>query len=315
MMLKSLLVGLLLGLSLTIANEAVAAAPDDSGTVTGSGVVLIKRQPEVVRIMVDLSVAGKTAQEAMAALKTRRQASEAKLIDLGATKESIVRGEPHVPAVSDRQRQMEMMVRQRIRAGGKKPAKKTEEQPVTLTASLTAEFPLAAATPDDLLIAAQRSPRKFGRPTSPASSKPRPPRPKTRKPRKRVQPWRTNMASPWPRPASLRFVYVCKISDADEKKALAEAFAKAKAHATERSRAAGAELGSLRSLSGNRSGNSLGEEYLYNGNGMDQEMSYRYQIMQQRAMLMSGDGLREAIGPEPGTLVHAVGVMATFSLK
>ena len=83
-MLKSLLVGLLLGLSLTIANEAVAAAPDDSGTVTGSGVVLIKRQPEVVRIMVDLSVAGKTAQEAMAALKTRRQASEAKLIDFGA---------------------------------------------------------------------------------------------------------------------------------------------------------------------------------------------------------------------------------------
>jgi hypothetical protein len=116
-------------------------------------------------------------------------------------------------------------------------------------------------------------------------------------------------------PGEPRFVYVCKISDADEKKALAEAFAKAKAHAAELSRAAGAELGALRSLSGNQSGNSLGEEYLYNGNGMDQEMSYRYQIMQQRAMLMSGDGSREAIGPEPGTLVHAVGVMATFGLK
>ena len=116
-------------------------------------------------------------------------------------------------------------------------------------------------------------------------------------------------------PGEPRFVYVCKISDADEKKALAEAFAKAKAHAAELSHAAGTSSERLRSLSGNRSGNSLGEEYLYNGNGMDQEMSYRYQIMQQRAMLMSGDGSREAIGPEPGTLVHAVGVMATFSLK
>ena len=44
-------------------------------------------------------------------------------------------------------------------------------------------------------------------------------------------------------PGEPRFVYVCKISDADEKKALAEAFAKAKAHATELSRAAGTARG------------------------------------------------------------------------
>src|SRR5205085_7090426 len=86
----------------------------------------------------------------------RREAAEKKVLDLAADKESIKHGDAHVVAANtDRQRQMEMMVAERMRQSGKKPVKKTETEPVTIAASLTAEWPLKATSADDLLIAAQ----------------------------------------------------------------------------------------------------------------------------------------------------------------
>ena len=76
-----------------------------------------------------------------------------------------------------------MMVRQRMRAGGKKPAAKTAEPPVSLSTTLTAEWPLAAASADDMLVASQALTTKIRAPIwlAPEEAQ-RPPPPKIRRP-------------------------------------------------------------------------------------------------------------------------------------
>ncbi len=298
-----------------------AAAPahaQTAPTVTGNGVVLLKRLPETLRMVVEITAQGKTAAEAMSNLKSRRAAAEAKLTDLGANKDSIVRGEPHVSIQSDRQRQMEMMVRQRMRAGGKKPAAKTAEPPVSLSATLTAEWPLVAASADDMLVASQALTAKIraadlagakeAQATASAEDQ------EAAEESAGMTSYEEQGQTP---PGEPRFVYIAKISEEDENKALADAFAQAKGQAARLSHAANAELGALSSISGNLAANVPDEDYAYAANAMYQDSGYRYQMMMQRqAMMMAArGGPREASGAEPGTLIHPVNVMATFNLK
>src|ERR1043166_2107546 len=106
--------GILIVLGLAALPARGADQASEQGAVTGTGVVILKRQPEALRMKVELSTKGKTLQEAIATLNARRDAAEAKLPGLRADKKSLVRGEPRVAAAqTDRQRQVEMMVRSR----------------------------------------------------------------------------------------------------------------------------------------------------------------------------------------------------------
>ena len=100
----------ILGVIMATTASAVAAPPPD-GTITATGMAVVKHKPDILRMSIGLTGQGKTMQEALANLKKRVTDAEAKLLDLGANKDSIVRGDPQVPVVSDRQRQMEEMMR------------------------------------------------------------------------------------------------------------------------------------------------------------------------------------------------------------
>ena len=65
------------------ARRRAQVRPADSGTVSGSGTVVLERKPDLLRLKVDLIAQGKTMKEALATLKDRREATQAPLGKLG----------------------------------------------------------------------------------------------------------------------------------------------------------------------------------------------------------------------------------------
>ena len=110
------------------------------------------------------------------------------------------------------------------------------------------------------------------------------------------------------KPGEPMFVFVTPIAPADREKALAEGFQKAKSRAARLAKAAGAELGALKSL--NDSESDASDESNGSPYGYDRQA---YQMMQ---MMRGGmDELAEAIGAQPTNVVYRVTVTASFDLK
>ena len=114
-------------------------------------------------------------------------------------------------------------------------------------------------------------------------------------------------------PGEPRFLYVSKISAEEERKALKDAFAKAKTRAAELSAIAGAELGTLRSVNGEQQQEANAEEML-DVFGNNEQQGYRYRAYMAQRML-GQDQQHEAVGMEPSTVATAFGVIVTFNLK
>src|SRR5262245_57665004 len=91
----------------------------------------IKRQPNTLRVQVEVMAKGKDLKEALGKLKERREAVKQQLATLGATKDAIEFGEPSAGSgKTDRQRELERLVNERIRKTVKKDAKAKEAAPV-----------------------------------------------------------------------------------------------------------------------------------------------------------------------------------------
>src|SRR5262249_31838584 len=104
----------------------------------------------VLRIHVELMSKEKSLKEALAKLKARRAIAEKQLAAWGVPSTAITFGDPGLTSdKSDRQMQMERMVRERMgRKGGKKPA---EKEPTVVGMTLTADVPLKSKTTEELL--------------------------------------------------------------------------------------------------------------------------------------------------------------------
>jgi hypothetical protein len=137
--------------------EMMAGSPAKE-TVAGTGVVVLHRQPTAMRMYVSLPGKGKNLEEALAKLKQRREAALAELEKLKVEKDSITLGNPTAAtSLSDaqRRRQFEQMVRQRMRASGAKGGKVPKlPEVVSVGMTLTAQWPLEAKEPEQLLVTA-----------------------------------------------------------------------------------------------------------------------------------------------------------------
>src|SRR5713101_2603991 len=127
-----------------------------AGTVTGRGTVESKRTPEILRVQVEVMAKGKDLKEALARLKERREAAQKNLETLGATPPSIEFGNALITdEKSERQKMMEMMMGGGGRAQGKKANQKPKQAPpIVVAMTLKAEVPLKASSPEELLILA-----------------------------------------------------------------------------------------------------------------------------------------------------------------
>jgi hypothetical protein len=115
------------------------------------------------------------------------------------------------------------------------------------------------------------------------------------------------------KPGEPVFMYVCPVSQEEQSKAYAEAFARAKASAEQLSRAAGAELGSLRGLSAQSSPYDQFNANYYGGYSDPFAQRVQQIVAEQTAR---SSGLRdEAIGSQPHEVTFPVRIMATFDFK
>ena len=114
-----------------------------------------------------------------------------------------------------------------------------------------------------------------------------------------------------PKPGEPIFMFVSRIPEAERDKAVAEAFQKAKAQASKLAKAAGTELGALKSLSSTSTSGNANNNYQYNARA--------WRAMQMAGLGQSDDdeaneNAAEALGAEPGPVKVHVTVMAAFDL-
>lgn len=127
------------------------SGPPAGGAISAVGQAVVKRQHSALRMYVQLVVKGKSMKDALAEMKKRSEAAIAKLQDLGADKESVsCDGLSLSTPGSNQRRQMEMMVMSRM---GKKPPKGLQvPKSVSLSTTLTAEWPIKEGSAEQLLI-------------------------------------------------------------------------------------------------------------------------------------------------------------------
>ena len=265
-------------LCVTVFSSPASAGEGTEATVSGSGVATLRTAPSRLRMVMALQAVGESPRAVLKNLKTKCEAAVAKLKNLKADEESISFEVPRVtvmgraiatpaysspalmpvaptpyPAPPDTY--TPVPVPTRVTPG--KPAKKLPTLHTAMTV-LRAEWPLADEGPEWLAATVADIQEKVR--TADLGSK------KTkqnlsaeeRELLEEAQMGMTPIPPYIPSPSmhsSLtgpEFVYVAKFSDAQRKKALAEAFAKAKSEAAELAAAAGMRLGPLFSLSSNR---------------------------------------------------------------
>ncbi len=279
---------------------AARAQYAEGPTVGGIGSVTIELPAQLLRMQIDLSAKHKVAAEALSKLKTIKEAAARKLEELGAIKESARFTDPVLNlAGAAGDAEMQHMVWMRTR--GKQPDEsKLKAMPITASVHLTAEWPLKGETPEERLLAAHELREKITAAELAGAKEPLTPE------EEEMQDEMENSGgSSAPQAGTPSFVFVAKISEEDQDKALAEAFDKARKHAERVAKAAGMPLGKIHGLSGSLA--PAETEY------PDELFRYVSSVIGQAALGTGAEG-GEAVGQQPIKVRYHVTVNATFSL-
>jgi uncharacterized protein YggE len=317
MVMRRLVIASVIGASVLIGFGVDPSRADEpqSSHVSGQGSFEVKKQPEFLRVQVEVLAKAKTAKDALAKLQERRQAAKTKLEGMGATAESIEFGEPSVVAELDpREAQMQMMMvrrAMRMQGQGNKPAGKPKEAPpVVVSCQLKAQIRLTAPNPDEMLVlthgleerikAADLGGTKALKQGSPQDEE-------------LAQEEMQNMGMMGGDEQRTRgqpfIVYVCKLTDEERIRAVREAFKRAEHQASELAGAAGQVIGPVLKL----------DEMPVQSNDAETQMEYVYSQMgmrMQQVNLGSDDkNVVEALGSRPAKVVYRVGVTASFEMR
>jgi uncharacterized protein YggE len=291
---------------LTCGFARVARGEGSEGAITGTGSATIARQPNLLRMQIALNAEGKDMKEALAKLRATEAAARKKLLDLGASGPSVLLSDIRDGSVkSQREMQMEMiMMRQQGRAG-KKPTT-AQAKVVKLAATLKAEWPLNGGGDELLtnswsLVEKIKSADVGGKKNAPALS------PEQQEEQEEQQAMAEQMGDP-SQPADPRepqFVYVARLSEDEQARAAAEAFAGAKAEAAHLAKAAGADLGALRQLS----------SQVAPAKNEDNENPYYAYLANAMGGARTNPSISEAVGPQASEVSMRVVVTAAFAVK
>jgi uncharacterized protein YggE len=295
------------------AMRARGAAPEkgDPATVSGMGEAQVKRAPSVLRMHLQLIARGKTLEEALAALKDRREAAVAKLEKLKAKAANVTFSAPALNVDPNAQRRrMEMLVNQRMSRG--KKAAKPVQPPAMVTVMLSIDWPLEGDSPEKLFLAAETLRDQVKAADLSGAKETDKLSPEEQEMAEEAAQEINQMGSQdeASQAGQPQVFFVAKLPDQDRQAAMAEAFMKAKGQAGELAKAAGMDLGRLTSLQGGGGGKAEFNQY-ENYNPM-------YAQYLQRTMRYAG-GLGghgdEAMAPTPDALEFEFSVNATFRLE
>lgn len=302
---------LLVGSSLIHAQVMRVQPGNAAGTITGAGVVVIERQPDLIRMELQLSAEGKDAKEAMSKVKELEAAARKKLADLGASDGSIKVDEVQIGGANNpRQQQMAQMMRQRMgRGGAAKPATQASP-PVTATATLQAEWPLKGSA-EERAVAAYDLGQKV-KAADLSGHKAKPATPEEEEQNEEAMAEMQMQQNGQQMPGEPVFLYISRISDDEQATALAGAFKKAQDQAMHLAKAAGVELGALSSLSSSSTPDIDYDQYGGYGGGAYQRYVYR---MMRQLQTGQSEPVTEAVGNNPAKVAIHVTVNAAFAVK
>jgi len=294
---------------------ARVGAAATTGTVSGTGTVVIKRRASVLVTNVQLFGRGKTLKEALGNLKDRREAAQLQLETLQADSDSIQFGDPTLSNVfSKRRSQFEQMIKQRMRGrAGKVPKGLQIPRSYVVSSLLTARWPLQAENVEDLLLEAEKLTEKIKSADLAGTKDAEKLSPEEEELAEELAEMSGRYSDEKVAPGTPRFHYEAKISDQQHDKAMAEAFEKARAHAARLANAAGKQLGPLANIAGQHRGAALYDDYGYDDMGFGNSR-YQYQLMQ-RAMRSAEGQENTSFAPEPGMVTFTFRVMANFYIK
>jgi uncharacterized protein YggE len=294
---------------------ALAAAQmpsfDPQPHVEGTGDAVIERAPETIRLSMQLMAKNMQMKPCLAQLKERCEAAKTALIGLGAAKDSIKIGAPQVDETQAAYRkQMEMMMAQQMRQRGKK--KKAEVVfPTVLVAQLTADWPLAGKSPDEVLILSHDLAEKIKAADLSGSKKSEKLLPEEEEVMEESEGANVQRYSQGnEKPGEPMFLYVSMVPPDLQEKGLAEAFQKAKEGASRLAKAAGSTLGSLRSV--HKDDTTSDALDMQNFRGMGGDYGQYLWMRQRNSTRTSGT---EVVGQSPDKIEHHIRVVATFELR
>jgi hypothetical protein len=278
-------------------------------TVIGRGQAEVKKDPELLRMQVEIVVRGKDLKDALDRLKERRGELVKKLAELEALKDSAEFGAPTVTGdKSSRQLQIERMMidRGRFPSPVRQPVKPKQPDPVFVAVSLKADWTLSGS-PEELLLRTQTLQEKIkaadlgglkaleGQ-ASPAEIE--------------VQEELRGMnREEGPKRGEPTFLFVARIKDAERVQGLARAYQSAREHAERSARSANAALGALLHL----------DSEMQAAAGADPSADDPYRYLQ-RYRGWGGENppelpKGEVVGTHPGRLAFRFSVSASFALK
>ncbi len=265
-----------------MARASRAAAPGDGGVIQSAGTASIKRTADTMRVTIELTAEGKSMKDALETLKARRSAAQEKLAALAPVDKSVEFSEPRVGTEDPRQRQMERMLRNRMQQ--KTPKKTTEAPPVKVTLNVKAEWSLTGKTGDDLLLAANDLQEKIraadlGQVKGASLEE-----------QEAMEENGGNYDGNTPvRPGEPVFAFIARVPENVRAKAMADALGKARTNAERLAKAAGGQLGAIRSLS--------------NQSSPDADETDQYAYQRRAYMMRYGGGSEdsdEAVSSTPG---------------
>jgi hypothetical protein len=277
--------------------------------------VTVNERPTLLRMMIQLSEKAESLKDALSQLKDRREAALLQLESLGAKKETIVVEQPTPESPNSPQRQQVEQMMRMMRAQGRSVPKALEQPKlVTVTSMVTAEWPLDMATHEEVLLFVKDLADKVTAADLAGTKEAKKLSPEAQELAEEMEEMMSDSGygEEQLNPGEPRFFFVARLHEESRDKALAEAFTRAKTHAARLATAAGAELGTLASLSGSsvHAENEMGE--YYGGS------SYQMRMMlaaQQAQSSSTGDDGTEAVVQTPATAKFRIIVQANFHLK
>jgi hypothetical protein len=281
------------------------------GEISASGSFEVKKQADLVRIQIEMFGKGVDLKEALAKLKTRRVGAQ-KFFE-GLPGAVVDFSNPKITTEKNPQeQQMRMMMRMQMQQGKPAKAKPKEPPPVVVSCEMKAEVPLAAATPEDQLLAASALEERvkgadLGGSKSLAHV--------TAQDDEQNQEEMDGNGEQEPKRGMPVFIYVSKLTEDEQSKAIAQAFKKAKQQAALLAKAAGAELGSLQQLCLDGSSENYSSE-LWQEIQADAFAQQMYQRMfgGYPGNVSVDRSAPEAVGLHPGKVIYRVGLTAGFGL-
>ncbi len=302
---------LALTLSLLVPVCAWAQSLGQPGTVSASGIKVVKEKPHEMRMTVRLTEKAPTLKEALAKLEARTEAAKVQLEQAGASKEGLEVTDPvsSTEASPQEQRMRQMMMMRARGGGGRKP--KQPPKSVTVSSTITARWPLEEKKGIELLEFCHITQEKVNAADLAGLNE-----------KKTLTPEEEELAEEAAEmmggydgeanPAEPTFYFVGRISKEARHEATKEAFAKARSAAETLAAAAGAKLGKLSSL-GESASPGVRPSYGYSAYGYNA----RFQALQQAMLGEDGEEQPsdEAISPSPEAVGVQVMVYATFALE